>query len=119
MAISNLFQAIQSQCKESYTENLQAYEKYLKALEATLADVQKAFKIEATAASKKWNSLVPIHQLPKELFTQILQPSLPNIPHNVISDQVIRYTKDYYINVYRLREVSSAWKSAVDRTPDL
>ncbi|KAG9041334.1 hypothetical protein FS837_012412 [Tulasnella sp. UAMH 9824] len=118
-AISNLFRAIQSQCKESYTENIQAYEEYLRALEATLADVQKAFTIEATAAAKKRNNLLPIHELPKELFTQILQQSLPNIKNNLIGNDFKRYTKQYYIRVYRLREVSSAWKLAVDYTPSL
>ncbi|KAG8892639.1 hypothetical protein FRC00_011783, partial [Tulasnella sp. 408] len=76
--------------------------------------------IEATVAAKKWNNLVPIHQLPKELFTQILQQSLPNIQQTITIDGGARpYTKQYYISVYRFREVSSAWKSAVDCTPGL
>ncbi|KAG8910604.1 hypothetical protein FRC00_007909 [Tulasnella sp. 408] len=117
--ISSLFQAIQSQCKESYMENIQAYEEYIRALDAALADVRKAITIEAATAAKKRNNLVPIHQLPKELFTQILQQSLPNIKNTLIGDDFKHYTKQYYRRVYRLREVSSAWNLAVDYTPTL
>lgn len=80
---------------------------------------RKAFATEVVATAKMMNALSPIHQMPKEVFAQIIQHSLSPIQNSPSCFYLALVTREYYTHLYRLRSVSSAWKSLVDSSPCL
>lgn len=80
---------------------------------------RKAFATEVTATAKMMNARSPIHQMPKEVFAQIIQHSLSPIRYSPSCFSLIQVTREYYTHLYRLRSVSSAWKWLVDSSPRL
>lgn len=75
--------------------------------------------MEVDAAGKMMNARCLIHQLPQELFAQIIHESLPHIRGCDSIYDLKSSTKEHYTFLYRLRGVSSAWRATIDFTPRL